>query len=90
VSDWIYDHAPAPVRQLDAEQVAFEVTRDQLNLGAYSPFSAFQNITAHRTEAGTFKDDDDLLEEVISKRQKRLLDIPLRAAPRGHFKKCDY
>lgn len=90
VSDWIRDHAPADVSDGAAEQVVFEVTRDQVNLGQYSAFSSFQNTTAHRTEAGTLKDDDDLLDEIISNRQKRLLGIPLRAAPRGHFLKCDY
>lgn len=90
VSDWIFNHAPAPVNAQAAQQVVFEVTRDQVNLGPYSPFSSFQNITAHRQEAATLKDDDDLLDEILSGRQKRLLGIALRAAPRGNFKKCDY
>jgi hypothetical protein len=90
VSDWIRDHAPADVSDDAAQQVVFEVTRDQINLGQYSPFSSFQNITAHRQEAGTLKDDDDLLGEILSKRQKRLLGIPLAAGPVYSFPICDY
>lgn len=90
VSGWIFNHAPAPVSVQTAQQVVFEVTRDQVNLGQYSAFSSFQNITAHRQEAATLKDDDDLLDEILSGRQKRLLGISLRAAPRGHFQKCDF
>jgi hypothetical protein len=89
VSDWIRGQKP-DVDPTAAEQVVFEVTRDQTNLGQYSPFLSFQNITAHRQEAATLKDDDDLLDEVITPRQKRFLGIQLRAAPRGHFQKCDF
>lgn len=89
VSDWIRGQKP-DVDLLAAEQVVFEVTRDQVNLGQYSAFSQFQNTSSLRTEAGTFKDDDDLLDEIISGRQKRLLGIPLRAAPAYNFPVGDY
>lgn len=90
VSDWIFNHAPAPVSPTAAAQVVFEVTRDQVNLGQYSAFSSFQNITAHRQEAATLKDDDDLLDEILSGRQKRLLGIALAAGPVYSFPVCDY
>lgn len=89
VSDWIRGQKP-DADATAAEQVVFEVTRDQINLGQYSAFSSFQNTSSLRTESGTFKDDDDLLDEIISGRHKRLLGIPLRAAPVGYFPKCDY
>lgn len=89
VSGWIYGQK-SDVDPLAAAQVVFEVTRDQINLGQYSPFSSFQNVTAHRQEAGTLKDDDDLLDEVVNPRQKRLLGIPLSAGPVYSFPVCDY
>lgn len=90
VSEWIYDHAPAPVSPTAAEQVVFEVVRDALNFGGYELLSQFQNTTAHRTEAGTFDVEMKAVDDYLTDRHKRLLGIPLRAAPRGHFPKCDY
>lgn len=89
VSDWIRGQKP-DVDADAAAQVVFEVTRDQVNLGKYSAFSSFQNITAHRQEAATLKDDDDLLDEILSGRQKRLLGIALAAGPVYSFPVCDY
>ena len=89
VSDWIRDRKP-DARQLDAEQVVFEVVRDALTLGGYERFSSFENTTAHRTERGTFDYAASVLDDFLTDKHKRLLGIPLRAAPRGHFLKCDY
>lgn len=88
-SDWITAQNP-DVDPTAAAQVVFEVTRDQLNLGEFSPLVSFANTTAHRTQSGTFDSSADLLKEVITDRQKRLLGIELRAAPSYSFPVDDY
>ncbi|RFZ11187.1 hypothetical protein DSM43518_02027 [Mycobacterium marinum] len=73
-----------------AAQVVFEVVRDALNFGALERLSAFQNTTGRKTESGTFDEAMKVVNDYLTDRHKRLLGIPLRAAPRGSFTKCDY
>lgn len=87
-SDWIRANAPS-ADPTAAAQVVFEVTRDQTNLGEFSPLASFTNITAHRTEAGRF-DLNAVLENVLTNRQKRYLGMALRAAPAASFAVDDY
>jgi hypothetical protein len=91
VSDWIRGRKP-DADPIAAGQVVFEVVRDSLNLGEFAPLKQFENTTSRRTQAGTFVDADvsALLDDVITDRQKRLLGIPLRAAPAWCFPVCDY
>jgi hypothetical protein len=86
-SDWIRtqpsSRAPLPDNDSGAALVVFEVTRDQLQLGQFAPLSRFQNTTSLRTEEGEI--NKVMLEQVITDRQKRILGIPLRAAPASNF-----
>lgn len=73
-----------------AKQVVFEIVRNAAMYGALEGLSSFQNITSRRQESGTFDEATKLVDDYLTDRHKRILGIPLRAAPRGHFKKCDY
>lgn len=73
-----------------AKQVVFEIVRDAANYGDLAVLSDFQNTTSRRTEAGTFDQAMKVVTDYLSDRHKKLLGIPLRAAPRGSFKRCDY
>lgn len=88
-SDWIREQpserAPLADNDFGAVLVCFEVCRDQLQLGQFSQLGSFQDTTSLRTEAGAFSEAAGMLEEVISDRQKRILGIPLRAAPVSSF-----
>lgn len=80
----------ADVNEDAAQQVVFEIVRDAANYGDLNVLSQFQNTTSRRTEAGTFDPAVKLINSYLSDRHKQLLGIPLRAAPRGRFTKCDY
>lgn len=73
-----------------AKQVVFEVVRDAATYGALEKLSKFENITSRRQESGTFDEAAKVVDDYLTDRHKRLLGIPLRAAPRGSFKKWDY
>lgn len=73
-----------------AKQVVFEIVRDAANYGDLAVLSDFENTTSRRAEAGTFDQAMKVVNDYLSDRHKRLLGIPLRAAPRGSFKRCDY
>lgn len=73
-----------------AKQVVFEIVRDAANYGDLEVLSDFENTASRRTEAGTFDQAMKVVTDYLSDRHKRLLGIPLRAAPRGSFKRCDY
>lgn len=73
-----------------AKQVVFEVVRDAITYGHLGPLSSFQNITSRRQEGGTFDEAAKAVDDMLTDRQKRILGIARRAAPRGHFPKCDY
>lgn len=88
-SDRIRELKP-DVDTLRAEQVVFEVVRDIITFGPFEKLSSFQNITSRRTEAGTFDEAMKLVNDYLSDKHKRFLGIQIKAAPRGHFKKCDY
>lgn len=90
VSDWIRAHAPDDVNEDAAIQVVFEVVRDAINYSGYERLSSFTNTTAHRTESGEFDESMKAVDDWLTDRHKRLLGIAVRAAPRGHFVKCDY
>lgn len=89
VSDWIRVQKPT-ADVTAAAQVVFEVVRDALNYGAYERLTSFQNTTSLRTEAGTFDEAMKMVDDFLTDRHKRLLGIPLLAAPRSSFKKLDY
>lgn len=73
-----------------AQQVTFEVVRDAIAYGALEKLSSFTNITSKRQEAGAFDAAMKVVDDYLSDRHKKLLGIAVRAAPRGHFLKCDY
>lgn len=89
VSDWIRGKKP-DVNETAAKQVVFEVVRDAVMYGALEKLSSFQNITSRRQESGTFDEAAKIVDDYLTDRHKRLLGIPVRVAPRGRFKKCDY
>lgn len=93
VSDWIRAKVVPRVLADDdpaAQQVVFEVVRDAIAYGALERFKSFSNTTAHRTESGELDEAFKAFDDYLTDRHKRLLGIPLRAAPRGHFVACDY
>lgn len=89
VSDGIRELKP-DVDEDAAKQVVFEVVRDAMLYGALGPLSSFQNITSRRQEAGAFDPSAKLVNDWLTGRQKRLLGLAAKAAPRGYFPKCDY
>lgn len=89
VSDWIRGKKP-DADAASGAQVVFEVVRDAANYGALEKLSSFENRTSLRHEIGAFDEDLKIIDDYLTPRHKRLLGIPLLAAPRGNFKKCDY
>lgn len=89
VSDWIRAKK-ADADATAGKQVVFEVVRDAANYGALEKLSSFQTRTSLRHEIGAFDEDLKIIDDYLTPRHKRLLGIPLLAAPRGSFKKCDY
>ena len=89
VSDYIILRKP-DADETAAAQVVFEIVRDALNFGPYERLSQFDNETSKRKEAGTFNSAVALLDELLLPKHKRMLGIPLTAAARGSFTKCDY
>lgn len=89
VSDRIRELKP-DVSEEAAKQVVFEVVRDAVMYGHLGPLLSFQNITSRRQEGGTFDEDAKAVDDLLTKRHKRMLGISATAAPRGHFPKCDY
>ena len=73
-----------------AKQVVFEIVRDAAAFGHLEKLSSFYNMTSRRIEQGTFDPAMKAVDDLLTDRHKQLLGIPLRAAPRGRFKKCDY
>lgn len=73
-----------------AIQVVFEVVRDAAMYGGLERLSSFENTTSRRTEAGTFDAAMKVVTDYLTDRHKKILGIVSRAAPRGHFVKCDY
>lgn len=88
-SDRVRDLAP-DARTADAQQVVFEIVRDAAMYGHLGPLSSFQNITSRRQEGGTFDEMAKAVDDLLTDRHKQILGIARRAAPRGHFPKCDY
>lgn len=88
-STWIRDKAPnTAIDDPAAKVVVFEVTRDALLYGKYAVLSSFTQQTGHSVKSGTI--DRDEIERFVTDRHRRMLGIPLRAAPVGHFPVCDY
>lgn len=75
-----------------AQQVVFEVVRDAVTYGHLGPLSSFTNVTSRRQESGTFDEATRLVDDYLTKRQRRLLGIAIaaNAAPRGNFTAEDY
>lgn len=75
-----------------AQQVVFEVVRDEMSYGHLRPLSSFDNTTANRQESGSFERGDALIDDYLTPRHRRLLGIPIArtAAPRGSFTAGDY
>ncbi len=89
VSEWIREHKPEVADDDPAAQiVCFEVTRDALVAGEFGPTTSWSKTVAHRARAVTV--DRAALERFITDRHRRMLGLPLRAAPRGRFKVGDY
>lgn len=88
-SDRVRDLAPN-ARESDAKQVVFEVVRDAAMYGHLGPLSSFQNITSRRQEGGTFDEMAKAVDDLLTRRHRRMLGLVATAAPRGSFKKCDY
>ncbi|OIN79343.1 hypothetical protein [Mycobacterium malmoense] len=93
VSDWIRSQAALYSITPDddaAAQVVFEVVRDALRYGDFEKLSSFANTTSRKTESGTFDAAQKVIDDYLTPRHKRLLGIPVNAAPVGSFKACDY
>lgn len=89
VADWIRDRKPDLAGDDQAAQiVSFEVTRDTLMYGDLGPFKQGEKRTAHSSRSYAL--DRAVIEKFITDRHRRMLGVSLRAAPRGHFPKCDY
>lgn len=75
-----------------ARQVVFEVVRDEMTYGHLGPLSSFANVTSRREEKGTFERNGSLVDNYLTTRHCRLLDISLAntATPRGSFTPGDY
>ena len=75
-----------------AEQVVFEVVRDEMTYGHLRPLASFDNTTANRQESGAFERGGALIDDYLTPRHRRLLGIPIAstAAPRGSFTVGDY
>lgn len=75
-----------------ATQVVFEVVRDAMKYGDLGPLSDFINRTGHREESGTFDEATRLVDDYLTKRQRRLLGVALAtsAGPRGNFVRDDF
>jgi hypothetical protein len=84
-SNWILDRLPTlPSSDAGGQQVTFEVTRDAILYGPYTRLDSFQNIGAHRTEAGALSDTG--IEEFVTLRHARMLGISLKAQPVANFR----
>lgn len=89
VSDWIRDKKPDIVDDDQAAKVVtFEVTRDALMAGDVGPYSQVTKTTSHSSRVVAI--DRSAVERWITDRHRRMLGLPINAAPRGHFPKCDY
>lgn len=66
-------------------QVVFEIVRDAIRYGDFEALSEFENDTSRRKEGGVFDVDRRAVEDYLTKRHKRILDIPLRATPSYQF-----
>lgn len=87
VSDWIVENAPNA--STSAQQlVAFQVTRDEINLGRYAGLSSFTQQTLHSVKAGTL--DREEIERWITDRHRRMLGISLVADPAYSFPCNDF
>ena len=75
-----------------AQQVVFEVVRDEMAYGHFGPLTSFMNSTANREERGTFDRNGMLLDNYLTPRHCRLLGISIAntVAPRGAFTAGDY
>lgn len=75
-----------------AQQVVFEVVRDEMSYGHLGPLTSFVNSTANRDERGTFDRNGMLLDNYLTPRHCRLLGISIAdtVAPRGSFAAGDY
>lgn len=89
IADWIRERKPDLASDDQAARVvSFEVARDTLMYGDLGPFKQAEKRTAHSSRSYTL--DRGVVEKFITDRHRRMLGISLRAAPRGHFPKCDY
>ena len=75
-----------------AQQVLFEVVRDEMAYGHLGPLSTFANTTSRREESGTFAQSATLVDDYLTPRHRRLLGLQVSAtaAPRGSFTPGDY
>lgn len=95
VAEWIRDHKPG----IDGDEsaptdpaaivVSFEVVRDALSSGDFGPFTSFTKGMGPRTRSATI-DRDAFVSRFITGRHRLMLGLAAKAAPRGHFPKCDY
>lgn len=89
VSDWIRDKKPdIGADDTAAKVVTFEVTRDALLYGDFGPVDSYEKRTAHSSRSASI--NREAVAKFVNDRHRRMLGISLRAAPRGHFKRCDY
>jgi hypothetical protein len=63
-----------------AKQAVFEIVRDSITYGHLDMLSSFQNVTSHRTEAGAFDEMVKAVDDLLTKRQRRMLGIGVRPA----------
>jgi hypothetical protein len=89
VSDGIRELKP-DVSEAAAQQVTFELVRDDMTFGHLSKLDSFDNVTGQRQESGTL--DRSAMGRLLSKRQRQILGLSVAttAAPRGSFKRDDF
>jgi hypothetical protein len=74
----------------DAERVCFEVVRSAIYFGALADLSSFDDMTSRRREAGEFDAAAKAVNDYLTVKHKRLLGIPVLAAPAGSFRPHDF
>ena len=89
VEGWIRERRPDIADDDQAARVVvFEVTRDALLYGDLGPYRSMEKRTAHSSRSVTI--DPSAVERFITGRHRQMLGMSVKAAPRGHFPKCDY
>lgn len=89
-SDWIREHKPStPDGSVAAKLVVTEVVSTALRYNKYGPLTSFTEQTSHATMSGTFAGEAGNMLD-FTDRHRKLLGIPVVAAPQYSFPANDY